>query len=49
MNIEYRWCHVTVSSKNHQGKEQEEEKSGGDEGKMERKLSEINSRTVAVG
>ena len=35
---------MTISSKSHQDKEQEEGSSGGDGGKIERKLSEINNR-----
>ena len=37
---------MTVSSKSHQGKEQEEGRSGG---KMERKLSELYTRAVSRG
>ena len=35
---------MTVTSKSHQGNEQEEGRRGRDEGKIERKLSEINTR-----
>ena len=35
-----------LSSKSHQGKEQEEHRSGG---KIERKLSEVNTRAVSRG
>ena len=34
---------MTVLSKSHQGKEEEERRSGGDEGKIGRKLSEVNT------
>jgi hypothetical protein len=36
-------------SKSQQGKEQEEGRSGGDGGKIERKLSEVNTRAVSKG
>ena len=40
---------MTALSKNRQEKEQEEGKSGGDGGKIERKLSEVNIRDVSRG
>ena len=40
---------MTVSSKSHQGKEQEEGRSGGVGGKIERKLSKVNTRSVSRG
>jgi hypothetical protein len=39
---------MTVLSKSHQGKEQEEERSRGDRGKIKRKLS-VNIRAVSRG
>ena len=38
---------VRVSNKSHQGKEEEERRSGGDGGKIEWKLSEVNTRAVS--
>ena len=40
---------MTVLSKSHQRKEQEERRSGCDRGKIEMKLSEVNARTVSRG
>jgi hypothetical protein len=40
---------MTVLSKNHQGKEQKEGRSGGNGGKTEWKLSESNTRSVSRG
>ena len=40
---------MTALSNSYQGNEQEEGRSGGDEGKIERKLSEVNTRTVSRG
>ena len=40
---------MTVLSKNHQGKEQEEERCGCDGGKIKWKLSEVNTGTVSQG
>ena len=38
---------MIVSRKSHQGKEQEEGRSGGDGSNTERKLSEVNTRAVS--
>jgi hypothetical protein len=40
---------VTILSKSHQGKEQEEGRSGKDGGKIEWKLSVVNNRAVSGG
>ena len=40
---------VTVSSMSHQSTEQKEGRSGGDGGKIEWKLSEVNTRAVSQG
>ena len=40
---------MTVSSKSHQGKEQEEWRIRGNGGTIERKLSEVNARIVFRG
>ena len=40
---------MTVLSKSHQEKEREEGRCGKDRGKIERKLSEVNTRTVSRG
>ena len=40
---------MTVPSKSHQGKEQEEGTSGGDGEKIQWKLCEVNIRTVSRG
>ena len=40
---------MTVLNKSHQGKKQEEGRSGGDGWKIERKLSEVNTRAVFRG
>jgi hypothetical protein len=39
---------MTLSSKSHQGKEQER-RSGGDGGKIEKKFYEVNTRLVSTG
>ena len=41
-----KWHHITVLSKSHQGKEQEEGRNGG---KVERKLSELKTGTKSRG
>jgi hypothetical protein len=46
VNTQYRWHHMTFLSKSHQEKEQEKGRSAGDEGKIEKKLSEVNTRAV---
>ena len=40
---------MAVSSKSNQIKKQEEERCGGDEGRIEWKLSEVNTRSVSRG
>ena len=49
VNIEWRWRHITISTKSHQEMEQEEARSGSDGGKIEFKLSEVNTRTMSWG
>ena len=39
---------MTISSKSHQGKEQEEGRSAGDGGKIEKKISEDNTRACTM-
>ena len=46
VTIPERWRHMTVSSKSHWGKDQEEGRSGG---KLERELSKANTRVVSGG
>ena len=43
VNTQKRWFHVKVLSKSYQGKEQEEGRSGG---KIQWKLSEVNTKPV---
>ena len=46
--MQVKWHLVTVLSKSPDGKEQEGQ-SGGDEGKIERELSEFNIRVLSRG
>ena len=46
MNTLQTWCHVTISSKSHQERNR---KTGGDVGRIECKLSEVNTRAASRG